>query len=861
MTDRVLYDCQTSPIQGMKSANLSLAVPPGFWRYLYDLRWLGDNTVSARYGLGPTLGTVGADGSPRGLATLTVNGTVTHFAAIRNNAGTATLVYKSTDAVTWTEITASSGQYGSTRFATDGQVFWEVAAHPAAPATDLVVMQNGTDLPRVYDGTNTVVHEAVVGDQKAAGIPLVATFDGYSTIYNSGNTDVSASGTKNAARLNFADSGASATDNYIVLTATAAVTTTYYARVVGTSALSSSAANKQLFILMESAYSNWFEHFKVTIDDDSGDSTVVWDPTDTTGLYATPFRIPMSNTTKQDMGTLNMWVFTLNAASTAVLTNYKALSFEWMAGSLTATKTANIYAFGLGGGVFPGDTQWCIARYNSGSRAYSPAFIYQQSLGARIKDIGGPQNRTDRIPVSPLAYYQWKAQYSYTTAAEVAKGVDRAKIFYRRADNVKFAPAVTVTLATYAPSTWTASGTAGTINDVSLDASAFVPGAGTTSEWMVPDEQHMTIPIGKGMLKTNGRLFVAGKGDSVNGPGLYFSALDNPFDFRLNADANQGEYSPSSNNVSGETAQMVKSSYTDNFNVSQIYFWTDRWFYSVNGILTSQLSQMRRLSPNGTLCPYTCKEHLGAVMWLDNENQVRVSDGGKPGNLSRFEVDDQFDAIPGAYRDDVVGEVFMDRYSLWYTGEGGTTNKRRLVWNVLFQKWEAIDRYAAHDVAFVSKWIDTGGVRKLLTIGSDRTTRLCDLETATVDGTNTPITVEMQSWGIRATDPVGAPSTMDPSPYSEITLREAVMLADQKAATWTVTRTFPPSNGTIVGTITTTAGSNYNWAYETIDQASSTDNAFGIAGTVNISAPTTTGARIYRISIDETLTAGGPNSA
>ena len=155
----------------MKSANLSLAVPPGFWRYLYDLRWLGDNTVSARYGLGPTLGTVGADGAPRGLATLTVNGTVTHFAAIRNNAGTATLVYKSTDAVTWTEITASSGQYGSTRFATDGQVFWEVAAHPSAPATDLVVMQNGADLPRVYDGTNTVIHEAVVEIRRRRASP------------------------------------------------------------------------------------------------------------------------------------------------------------------------------------------------------------------------------------------------------------------------------------------------------------------------------------------------------------------------------------------------------------------------------------------------------------------------------------------------------------------------------------------------------------------------------------------------------------------------------------------------------------------------------------------------------------------
>lgn len=852
----VLYDSRDFPIQGMKSANVPLAVPTGMWRYLYNVRYLGDSTVTSRYGLGPTLGTVDSAGSPRGLATLTQNGVVTHFAALRNNAGTATLVYKSTDGVTWTEITAASGKYGATQFSTDGQVFFEVAAHPRKPQEDIVIIQNGADLPRTYDGTSTVVHEAVVADSKAASIPLVATFDGWYNFYNAGNTDCTAAGTKNAARLNFADAGASATDNYIVLTATAAVTTTYYARVVTTGALTSSAAGKQVCILVDSAYPNWFDHFKVTVDDDAGDSTVLWDPTDTTGIYAKPFPIPMSVTNKQDMGTLNMWVFTINAAPTAVLTNYKGLTFEWMAGSLSATKTANIYACGAMGGVFPGDTEWCIARYNSGSRAYSPAYIYMQTSGARIRDIGGPQNRNDRIPVSPLVYYQWKAQYTYTTAAEVAKGVDFATFFYRKTDNVKFAPAANVTLATYAGS-WSASGTAGTINDTTLDASAFIPGAGTASEWMIPDEQHMTIPIGKGMLKTNGRLFVAAKGDTVNAPGLYFSALDNPFDFRVNADPNQGEYSPSSNAVSGEVAQKALSSYTDNFNVNQIFFWTDRWIYSVGGILTSELSKLRRLAPNGTLNPYTCKEHLGKVIWLDQENHVRATDGGKPDNLSRFEVDDQFDAIPAARQDDLCAEVFQDRYGIWYSQEGASTNGRRLVYNCLFDKWECIDTYAAHDVAFVSRWLDSGGVRKLLTLGSDRTTRLCDLETATVDGTNTAITVYMQSGAISA-----PPDPQNPNQeYGSMTIRESSILADQKAATWTATRTFPPTGGTLSGTLTTTAGSYWNWAYETLNLATATDDAFGIAGIYELTASTTTGARLYNITVDIDATGGGPDSA
>ena len=363
----------------------------------------------------------------------------------------------------------------------------------------------------------------------------------------------------------------------------------------------------------------------------------------------------------------------------------------------------------------------------------------------------------------------------------------------------------------------------------------------------------MTIPIGKGMLKTNGRLFVAAKGDSVNGPGLYFSALDNPFDFRVNADPNQGEYSPSANVVSGEVSQRALSSYTDNFNVSQVYFWTDRWLYSIGGVLTSDLSKMRRLSPHGTLNPYTCREYLGRVIWLDQENHVRISNGGKPDNLSRFEVDDQFDAIPGAYRDDVCAEVFGDRYGIWYAPEGGTANKRRLVWNCLFEKWEAIDTYATLDVAFASKWTDTGGVRKLLTIGSDRTTRLCDLEGQLTDA-GTAITVYMQSWAI-----TGDPQT--PDDWGELTLRESAILADQKAATWTVTRTFPPTGGTLSGTIATTAGSYWNWAWETLNLATASDNAFGIAGIYEITADTSNGARLYNISVLTENTGGGPDSA
>lgn len=855
MPEIVLFDCHDFGILGLNTRNSGIALPAGIWKGINNWRWCGEGPLRVRDGLGVTLGTIGSTGTPCGLETLNIAGTPTHFAA--NREGSETLIYKSTDAVTWTEITAASGQYGNTRFTTAGNVFFEVARHPDAPSTDLVVIQNGTDTPRVYDGSNVVKHEAITADEKGAKMKLTLTLAGYATIYNSAGTTCTATGVTNQADFYMADVGGSSTNNYISMRATGGgggVAINDIARCV-TSAWGGGANPKQFIIVMDSAYTQWFDNCKVSIDD--GTHTVVlWDPTDTTGAYAAPYPRPMSMTgTNNNQGTLNAWVFPINASDAYDLTQFTGLSFTWVQGTLAAGTYFNlIYAWGLSGGVFPGDTEFALARHNTGSKAYSPACIYSQKQGARIRDIGGPQDRTDRLPISADIYYQVKANYTYASAADVAKGVDQVSFFFKRTQDVRFIKNSNSTLSSWAPSTWTASGVAGTVATASLDSSSTItPGY---HQWMVPDEQHITIPIGRQMLRTNGRLFVMAKGDTNGGPGLYFSALDNDFSFRVNQDPNQGEYSPSSNSIAGEVAQGLTGSATDIFGVSRIFVFTDSYVYGTGGVLASQLSNMYPLAPHGTINPYTIWEYLGQVFWLDQEMNVQRFKDGQVANLSQFQVDDNLggfgDAtgVPTAYRTLVMAGLYKGRYYLPFTPMGGTVNNKTLVWNVLLEKWESVDIYAAHDVAFTSRWVTATGTSNILTVGSDRTVRYLEVDGHHVDGDSTPIVGTLTSWGIRYTNPK-APA------FSEMTIGQLSILADAKVATWTTTRTFPRA-GTIGGTITTSAGSTVLWLIDAITAPSG--DAFGIYGTVTLSASTSAGGVLYRVSAEVDKTSGAASA-
>lgn len=141
-----IYDVLDAPLTGMNSARYPLALPQGSWPLLQNVR-LDDGTLMAR---NPTvaIATGGLPTSqPFGVFSGFVDNIQVYLAAMAVTGGIA--IYESLDSVNWLEATAISGAYGNTRLTSGLQVNFK-AVRDKVNSVDTVIIQNGTDSPRVY---------------------------------------------------------------------------------------------------------------------------------------------------------------------------------------------------------------------------------------------------------------------------------------------------------------------------------------------------------------------------------------------------------------------------------------------------------------------------------------------------------------------------------------------------------------------------------------------------------------------------------------------------------------------------------------------------------------------------------------
>lgn len=142
-------------IKGFATSQSLTALPPSVASYLQNTR-LSDGTVKARYG-GASICAHIATGSFRGTASGALEGVERIWEAYAT--GGKTTIYESTDnGVTWASISPSSGPFGDTRLTDNGNpvAFSVVRDFPGLglPAHDCLVIENGTDRPRVYAKSN-----------------------------------------------------------------------------------------------------------------------------------------------------------------------------------------------------------------------------------------------------------------------------------------------------------------------------------------------------------------------------------------------------------------------------------------------------------------------------------------------------------------------------------------------------------------------------------------------------------------------------------------------------------------------------------------------------------------------------------
>lgn len=830
-----LYSARYRPIAGLNTSLDPMALPDGAVSELENYRIRG-GLLECRGGMTAALGTIEASATYRGHWAGDVNGTATIFVAIL--VSTAVRVYKSTDTTTWTEITAASGIYGNTRMS-DAMVLMDVCPQPENGATSYLVMQNGTDTPRIYNGTYTFVATAIDPPLAVQDSPVKFILPSYFKIHDAGESTY----TNSAGELEGADAtltgGTSSTDNVHRFTiTTAAIDNDDFALVVMTTAMAGNTATDCVIVGVDTKIANLWDYFKLEIGTAIPGYSTVFDPTD--DQYPDPIPVAF------DLSGRTLWVFDMRGRwgdgytpGANVIERYRLTykSPRTSAPPPAGDPTFDIFAFALGG-RFPGDTRFGIT-YELDLALESPGVKFSRYETPKIRDIGGPTviYGNTALPLANDIHYGVKIPYQNTSTTARDLGVKTLRVYIKTADDFEYRRLDSKTIAAYAGS-WAFSDS-GTAPYTLYFTLTFGPTPSSTGyKFILPDAYHRPVPTGKGVKFTNSRLFVGSTSASVQG--LAFSRRDHAFRFRTLPKLESGvfdEDAPANTTaIEGIPVAFLPVS-ASLYGSNQCFAFTPSGTFVFAGTNTSDiLRSVARISNVGTLSPYSvASDSTGTIYFLDTSMQVRRMAGGAAQPISLQTVDNQLSAIPTTRRAYANGCVFDDIYRLYFSAAAGTTNTKGLWFDgKTGTGWSNDAPPVPVEGAVV--WPTSTG-RRFLTIGvAGGSLKIYehDLATQSQDLGTTNITCSVTFAEMHAPD------------GKAIHINRVGITADDVASgTGTVTRTYKPGGSTGVGTISLDGSVNQIVRYDAAQTV--TGDGKGISAKVRLSLGLTAGKKVYKV--------------
>jgi len=210
-----------------------------------------------------------------------------------------------------------------------------------------------------------------------------------------------------------------------------------------------------------------------------------------------------------------------------------------------------------------------------------------------------------------------------------------------------------------------------------------------------PQDDNIALPRAAVLASGQNRLF-AGNVKDENGTAqkgdLYISAVGFPIRF---ASTQPSETGPTRCRFDGETIKKVVMTAAAANGAANFYVFTDQTLNALgtaggfvgSGYGSSDLSLRVRINDHGTNEPGSVSEHSGTIFYVDNESQAREFTAGASRNLSRNACD-VFKNIPSSRRGKVQSAFWRDRWELFFTPSGETTNITRLAWNTVLNVWE-----------------------------------------------------------------------------------------------------------------------------------------------------------------------------
>jgi hypothetical protein len=120
--------------------------------------------------------------------------------------------------------------------------------------------------------------------------------------------------------------------------------------------------------------------------------------------------------------------------------------------------------------------------------------------------------------------------------------------------------------------------------------------------------------------------------------------------------------------LSGECGQELKAMPTSLRGVPSCYMWTDKNLYRFTPTSATQINQVERVAPFGTLTRFSIATSADSMFWLDQTGVVRKYGPGGWEDLSSFSIADK---IPS-----VASSPVYTRYEGWYIAFGAYFNEK-----------------------------------------------------------------------------------------------------------------------------------------------------------------------------------------
>jgi len=801
-----IFEPAGAPVKGMRSAVSPAALPPGYFSQLTNLRFdelqlkvrNGATQLTSAVPVGPSGHTPIFQGAFSG----SLQGSEVIIAAYQfSGLNPVWLFSLDPTAFTWTEIThdgSVDARNGDTRFTVAQPVSFSVVTDSAGK--EMLVAQNGTDYPRIYDPSQAVheqvsIHQPITPPTVTSTQQVLLDWPNKAPIWQANRVGVvygnnpGTTGSIIMADIGSADNLAA---QMTIGTSVASGNYSVFDWTIGAPSYNI-AGSRQIVFIVNSTYLGLWSNLKIQLyNEGSGANVTVYDPSSPTSL-TWPIYV-----TDVDPANTNTYAvaFSLDGLDTTSLamTAWTAIRFTWVGGTAPSTEqTADFFLIAASGTIL-GGCQYGIAWENSQSRAESFGQFLTTNTATLQASAGTPNNGLT-LPNSELLYYNSTVSYQNVSAAEIENGTDTLNIYRLDAGEINYDLAESVVVNTFVSNAW-----------VTTNAGELLTQADTTATSdkittrILPDAYHLPIPAGNCMVASNGRLFVGGVGTAK--ADVWISNYNYPTRFRQTvrffSSSYADPYSPTVDTFPGEHVTGFSLITGSLIGVNTVAVFTDRATWMLNGNDATSLSAPSQVGRHGCPYPGTIANHLNSVYWVDEERQVRRYAGGSMSVISRNMIDDK---LLTATLTNSSSAVANERYYLAYQPSGASTQTHTLIYEELYGEW-CEDVLAAGDATGLVS-VDTQPLRVIYAFAKGG--QVYQTETpgqATDAGTAIPVVIST--------------AELHNSMWNRVTNGAIGIVTDKVSDTLTITRTWKNKTGGTDGTITlSNAPLETAWLWET----------------------------------------------